>query len=216
MTTVEGWEKENLLLQKFLQRVAEVNTMKNVKSRILFLFLVVLLTACTQRQFSAVYTDMTFDERIAQANSAIAGKVLQISPTLWNQDSGQYWESDQTTALPYFTIEIAVDRVIFADEPLKETLTVTVIGQSPVGSLDADNDIQAEQSVNLQVGDEVVVLAQKTEMAWRDGSRPIWQLMGLPSESYLQKGADGLFYLAGVVQGSLEQVIEQVATKRAS
>ena len=188
--------------------------MKNIKSRILFLFLAVLLTACTQRQFSAVYADMTFDERIAQANSAITGKVLQISPTLWNQDSGQYWESDQTSALPYFTIEIAIDRVIFADEPLNETLIVTAIGQSPVGNQDADNDIQAEQSVNLQVGDEVVVLAQKTEMAWRDGSRAIWQLMGLPSESFLRQGTDGLYYLGNTVQGSLENVIEQIHAKR--
>lgn len=61
---------------------------------------------------------------IKNADVIVAGKVIAIGETRWNQDSGQYWEETFqygayetiVSALPYYEITMSVDRLL-ADSP---------------------------------------------------------------------------------------------------
>jgi hypothetical protein len=182
-------------------------------------------------EVSSCYVEASFEDRIEQSNLIFTGTVMNMSPTRWNQDSGEYWEEevDDTiyTALSFYTVEISVDKLIVADHQIDDDRVIlTILGANPSTSEEGvvteyglvssslDGDVP-----DWQVGDEIVVFARQTELAWRDGKRPIWQLIGLPTESYLVKGDDGLYYFqnsdaerANVL--SLETLITQIAQRR--
>lgn len=181
------------------------------------MFLVLLvcswLVACAQPHTEATYTELTLEQRMEQATIIVAGTVTNVSGVLWNQDNGEYWEEDSEdggtiyTGTAYYTVDIEVDQFI-AGSAETNVLTVTAIGDTP-----------DQASGELVVGNEVVVFAQQTDMAWRGGgTRPILELMGVPTESYLVKGNDGLYHPANETQGSLslEDLLAKVAEQRAS
>ena len=179
------------------------------------------LTACGAEQaqlFSgASYADVAIDEQIEQADIMFAGTVTNISKTLWNQDSGEYWEEvvkdegGETLhiALPYYTIELMVDQpIINAQEG--ETLVVTVVGTNPL------EEQRADSKYSLRVGSKVVMFIRRSEMAWRDGKQPILQLMSAPEKSCFLCGNDGLYRTAHVNEKevSLGELIARIAQKR--
>jgi hypothetical protein len=178
------------------------------------------------------YTGASFEDRIERSNLIFAGTVMNMSPTQWNQDSGEYWEEEVDgtvyTALPFYTVEVSVDKLTVADSSIGKSrgVILTILGANPLTSKEdavtkrgpVFNSLNADVP-DLQVGDEIIVFARKTELAWRDGKRPIWQLIGLPTESYLLKGDDGLYRFQnsptkgeGVL--SLETLMAQIAQKR--
>lgn len=187
------------------------------------LLMALFLTACGAEQvqlFSeASYADVAIDEQIEQANIIFAGTVTNISKTLWNQDSGEYWEEvvkdegGETlhVALPYYTIELVVDQPIVNTQK-GETLVVTVIGTSPL------EEQQASSKYSLQVGSEVVIFLRRSEMAWRDGKRPILQLMSAPEKSCFLRGDDGLYQTAHQNEGmtSLDKLMARIERRRAA
>lgn len=141
-----------------------------------------------------------------------------ISETRWNQDSGEYWEEivkdEETlhTALPYYTMEFAVVQPII-NVQRGETLVVTVIGTSPLEKQHAE-----DSEYGLRVGSEVVMFVRHSEMAWRDGKRPILQLMSAPEKSCFVRGNDGLYQTAhqGERRLSLEELIIRIEQERAT
>jgi len=94
------------------------------------------------------------------------------------------------------------------------------------------------EPVNLQNGQEIIVFAMQTELAWRDPSRPIElktnpggsayfdigrrtiiTLMGVPANAYLVKGSDGLYYHAEEATNrqepvSLDTLIQDISQER--
>jgi len=181
------------------------------------------------------YQALTFDELANQAGAILAGRVTRISPTLWNQDGGAYWETVVTdaqgletidAALPYYEIELAVsesivdalglDARIGAGQPV----VLTVIGMSP----DEDPDTASAEAMTvadgksrLRVGDAVVAFAEPARMAWRDGSRPILALMGEPEQAYVRIGGSGAVDGEAMATAllSLDQVKDQIMAARA-
>lgn len=173
------------------------------------------LVSCTQVYTETTYADVTYDQRVAQADLIVAGKITHISETLWNQDSGAYWEEKSAdgstvyTGVAYYTIDIEVSQSIVANAENKP-VTLVVVGESILSSNDTPTN-------PLQVGSEVVMFAEEAGLAWRGGgTHPILELMGVPSESYLLKGADGLYHSANsaIPPSSLEDLIREIATKR--
>lgn len=123
-------------------------------------------------------------EMIKSADAIFAGQIIDISPTQYNQDSGEYWEQTTVegpgletthTALPIFTIELTVDTVWVDEVGLGETAVLTQVGYKPIDVIDpvlsAGETAQPEISSDwqLQIGDEIIAFVVQREIAWWDG-----------------------------------------------
>jgi hypothetical protein len=68
---------------------------------------------------------------------------------------------------------------------------------------------------NLNVGDQGVFFLIKTDLAWRDGTRPIFELIGVPTDSYFLLGSDQLYHgRFNEKPVSLDQLIGSIASRR--
>lgn len=147
---------------------------------------------------------------IKTADAILAGRVTNISPTQYNQDSGEYWEQTTIegpgletihTALPVFTIELTVDTVWVDEIGLGETAVLTQVGSSP---LDDNHDW------SIQAGDEIIAFVVQREIAWWDGQpvraipyedgfsfevgrREVLRFANAPADTYLLRQADGRY-----------------------
>jgi len=168
--------------------------------------------------FHASYADVSIDEQIKEADIIFAGKITDISVTQWNQDNGKYWEEvvvDEIgetvyTATPFFTIKLLMDQPVFPDTKLNDSVVITVVGISPLEKISEDVEN------TLQVGNEVVIFARQSELTWREGSRPILQLMSEPQKSFFLLGDDGLYRTEQIEEKavSLDELVERIAQKR--
>jgi hypothetical protein len=181
------------------------------------------------------YQALSFDQMATQAGAILAGRVTRISPTLWNQDSGEYWEEvtvdaagleTSNGALPYYEIELEVsdpivdtlglDAQIGAGQPV----VLTVIGMNPDEDPDTAVGVAAMTSMDgearLRVGDSVVAFAEPTRMTWRSGTRPILAPMGAPEQGLHRLGKPGAVDSASQADSltTLDQLKAQVTTAR--
>lgn len=155
----------------------------------------VFLTS-TNSSFS--YIDLTPEEQMKIADTIAVGTITEISHTLWNQDNGEYWEDRvqasgldyMETALPYFTVQLNVEEFLLNGRDLNDDqLTITILGHSP---LDQESD---QDGLLFTTNDKVVVMGLHTEMAWKNGQKPIFKLLTEPNNSVYRQGADGLYLL---------------------
>lgn len=136
--------------------------------------------------FSTEYVMATREELIDEADVILVGRVNHISPTRWNQDSGEYWEEVTTegefetahSALPVHYLEIEIVWLIVDDIGIEEKfVTLTAVGKSPVDdtNLTEENNIQVAglPDHHLQAGNEVIIFIRQTELAWHDEAHPI-------------------------------------------
>jgi hypothetical protein len=163
--------------------------------------------------FEASYLTISFEEMVRTADLIVSGQVAEIGKTKWNQDGGEYWEETykdeggetRIGAFPYFEVTLSPEQVVFdpshaADQPI----VVTLIGMSP-------SDTQAApDELGLRPGSEIVAFIRHGEVAWWRGQldydkvsgsfsigrKPVLQFMGVPNESYMRLGEDGLFKFA--------------------
>lgn len=197
----------------------------------------------------------TQEELLKGADLIFAGKVLAISPTRWNQDSGEYWtetteegmttEGEQLTtthsAWPIYEVELSVIQPIVDEIGVSQEVVLTLLGKSPIDTVTSDtaSDVQVDaETVNLQIGQELIVFAMQTDLAWRDPTRPIElitspdgtsyfdigkrsiiTLMGVTANAYLVKGSDGLYYYSEKASNrqepiSLDSLIQDISQKR--
>lgn len=157
-------------------------------------------------------------QMIAAADAIFVGQVNDISPTSWNQDSGQYWEQEiegtTITATPVHQLKVAVLQPIVDQVGLGETAVLTVSGKSPGdnGLVQITESLQLGGTVDydLQVGDRVILFATEREISWWSGDepmryeaargefvgprRPVLAFTNLPAASYLLLGEDGLYH----------------------
>jgi hypothetical protein len=174
-------------------------------------------------KFHASYTYVSRDEMIAGADAIVIGRVADISQARWNQDRGEIWQEPGLTTLPYHELDIEVLEVLSSRDTmaLGDSLTLTVLGASPAGSIrSAGVEIAGHAEHDLEVGDEAVFFVVSRELAWRGGSatrqatRPIVRFMGEPLRGYLTRGKDGLYHprVAGEQPLSLESLESQIAS----
>jgi len=165
-----------------------------------------------------MYESLSFNDMVDKANAVVVGKIISISPTVWNQDSGAYWyEPKAGFELPLHHIEVEVVEPIVNTVNLDQFVEVTVIGESAV--IDEKGNLldQGESIHNLLVGQQVVLFAQQTEIAWRGGARPALILMGVPSDAYFRLEADGLYHGNLIKEPlSLAELLSRIAAERAT
>jgi hypothetical protein len=176
-----------------------------------------------------MYQTQTFPQMAVKANAVLAGQVVGIGGTRWNQDDGSFWDremsSGQTeTALPYYEITLRVD------DPIVDTTTqnlaaghdvvLTVVGMNPRDEQEIATNLGIGSGDHgpegLQVGQRIVVFAQNTQMAWREGTRPVLQLMGHPEQAYFTTVRGGNFesHAQEAPSGSLAALKDQVLALR--
>lgn len=154
-------------------------------------------------RYSAEYVELTEQEMMQNADVIFVGRVRHISDTRWNQDDEQPWKSsaedNHVVALPLHELEIEVERkLVDKRPPLKhrgnvrvqegENTVLTVLGNSPWSFHDhAHHD--------LVPGDRAVLFARYSDLAWRGhGTKPVLQLVGVPSQAHFIEEQQGLFY----------------------
>lgn len=161
------------------------------------------------------YAEVPIDEQIEKADVIVAGTVVDVSPTKWNQDSGEYWEElggdeeveQPHVAVAYYTIIVATEQPIIANEGLSSTVEVTVVGISPLDEKDAE--------FSIDIGDNVVILASEAKLAWRNGERSVLKFLSAPEASLYQQGEDGLYRIGFSTEGvTFEELVARIATIR--
>ncbi len=133
---------------------------------------------------------------LAQTEAAFLGEVTAISPTHFNQDSGQYY----TDAMGIHTITFRVIEPIVDEIGLGPDVTLTSMAGSPVdnGHVDIEGgnvacyDIQV--SHEFAVGQQMVVLARRGEIVWREGgTREVLSFAAWPPDAYFAQDERGLY-----------------------
>lgn len=158
-----------------------------------------------------LYIFMSPNEMMEQADAIFMGTVSGISPTRWNQDSGEPYPCEPLGDCPLelHYIEVQITRPLVDTIGLGETITLTVLGASPLDVSEAEHD--------LQVGDQALFFVRQTEVGWRGGeTRPAIMFMTAPGSSYFKYGDDGLYHYTGPEPATytLEELIAQIGSKR--
>lgn len=135
----------------------------------------------------ALYPTMTDRALANRSQVAFEGRVVSVAPARWNSDAGTRWTAGAKGAGPaaYHEVTFRVTRSIRGQAG--RTVTITVVGNSPAGSV--DGSLAGRPDHDLKVGDSVLVLATGGTMAWSDGStRPTLRFAGAPMASYARVG----------------------------
>lgn len=141
-------------------------------------------TTPSEIRVESSYVLLPRDEMIKMADAIFAGQIVDISPTQFNQDSGEYWETTAEegpglgttfSAWPVYFVELAVERPFVDKIGLGNTAVLTLLGNSPADAADPVNSrgeaVQAGGGSDwtFQVGDEIIAFVNQTEIAWWDG-----------------------------------------------
>lgn len=160
---------------------------------------------------NSTYEYVPFETMVKDADAVVAGEVLTIGETRWNQDNGEYWEQifqydgyeTIVSALPYYEITMSIDRLIADSLGIKSNqLVITVIGTSPRDAEDLAS------SMHPKDGDEIVAFVRQGEIGWfrgeitydkengslETGRKATMLFMGGPDNSHLLRNQNGLYY----------------------
>lgn len=169
----------------------------------------------TSMQVSAASTYQPFNEMVKSADAVFVGTVVSIGKTRWNQDSGVYWESDSTMALPYYDIEINVQHAMIGTSKVGNRATLTVIGASPNGTDPSSGaPVTGDNDHALLSGTTAIFFAKMRPFAWRQsdgsiGTRPSLMLNNAqPYSTFVQQG-DGRFVSKDPQEKEQRQTLEQ-------
>ena len=178
-----------------------------------------------------------------QAGAIVAGTVMAIGKTKWNQDSGEYWEKlfqDDSghdtivSATPFYEITMSIDRLVAGSLGVKEgQLVITVIGFNPLVQ-----QVEAP-AFHPKVGDRIIAFIRQGEIGWYSGEitynrqdgfeigrKSVLLLLGGPDNSHLLRNENGLYYRPSAKESpfsppaeltraiSLEELAQMVREKR--
>lgn len=144
------------------------------------------------------YEFLTREQMIEQADAIFGGTVQTVSPVMWNQDSGEYWEIEIEDIVPEEQVvieEVGPDgEIVIAEDAIPDELRTeegvrlsTIIDALPVREIELvrlqpivdmvglDDTVTLtvlDQDAAVQEGDRIIVFARQTEFAWWDGAGP--------------------------------------------
>jgi hypothetical protein len=155
----------------------------------------------------ASYEQLSREDILKQADAIVIGSITQISPTRFNQDSGELWEPtmDDATPLALHYVDVKIDKVLTGKVDFEEKVEVVVLGNSPTESTShADH--------HLKSGDQVILFLNTTKLVWRDGTRSVWCFVGSPLQAALILQEDGLYHDGWLDKEpiALEELIAQI------
>jgi hypothetical protein len=135
---------------------------------------------------------------LAATEAAFLGEIIDISPTHFNQDSGEYYED----ALAIHTVTYRVIEPIVDEIGLGPEVTLTSTAGSPVdgGEVEvAEGNVRCygvTVAHEFEVGQEMVVLAGRRELPWHlAGQREVLAFATWPPYSYFSS-EEGLYQRA--------------------
>ncbi len=148
------------------------------------------LTPVIHRSQSVSYREVPTNQVIDEAEAIFIGRVMAISPSRWNQDSGKYWEDEKAemATLQYYEVTLEVEEFIVNDIGLGSPVVLTVLGPSP-----ADNEFgihgNAPQRaitghLSFQREERALLFVKYVPMAWRGGPKERLMLVGGPQGKY--------------------------------
>lgn len=132
---------------------------------------------------------------LAAAEAVFLGEVIAISPTRFNQDSGDYYDG----AMGVHTVTFRLIQPIVDEIGLGEEVTLTSGGGSPIDDGRVVLQGQSIQSYEITVphelatGQEVVVFAARGELAWRGGTRETLGFAVWAGDSYFYSDNQGQY-----------------------
>ncbi len=140
----------------------------------------------------------TREELIDGSAVIFEGKILSISPTFYNQDSGEYWGEDEDgTLLQLHSIQLEVLRPIVDTLGMEKQVTIYVLGASPLdgGTMNGDGYtiVQAGGNHEMKVGDQVIFFVSQIGLAWREGGIRTLMMIYPPLDNFVQM-PDGTYY----------------------
>ena len=79
-----------------------------------------------------MYEALSFEDMTDRASAIFVGKIVSISPTQWNQDSGEYWNNpEEGFEIPIHYIEVDVLKPIVDTVKLGTHVKIAVLSESP-------------------------------------------------------------------------------------
>lgn len=139
------------------------------------------------------YVALPFDELVKTSDVILVGKVVELTPSRWNQDSGEYWAD----GMQYHLVRIEVSQFIVdkIGASSQKTIEIMVGGESIA---------EGNYDYNLNVGDEVFAFAGLVDLAWKGGTKSMLQVSTTPSLAFfVRQNPSGEF--AGVIVNQLGQ-----------
>jgi hypothetical protein len=139
------------------------------------------------------YVALPFDELVKTSDVIIVGKVVELTPSGWNQDSGEYWAGGSQ----YHTIRFEVSQFIVdkIEASSQKTVEIMIGGRSIA---------EGNQDYSLKVGDEVIAFAGLVDLAWKGRTKSMLQISTTPSLAFfVRQNPSGEF--AGVIVNRLGQ-----------
>jgi hypothetical protein len=145
------------------------------------------------------YASVPYEQIIDDSEAIFLGQVVDISPTNWNQDSGEYWHG----GLPVHTIEARVLQRIVDSIELADEVTVTQVGYSPL-----------EGHYSLAAGQRAVFFIVRREIAWRTGLLPVLRTTNTPWDSIIVVGDARYPDQTNGEAARLDKVLQDIAARR--
>lgn len=158
------------------------------------------------------YVAISLSEMLEQSDAIFIGRVVNISDSQWNSDSGERWEAaegyNQPTPLLIHYIEVEVVHAIADNIGLGKTVIITVLGEN-------SRSLPYASEHDLVLDNQAVFFVLQREIAWEGGKKPSILLMGYPPHAYMKQGGDGLYH--GGPENSVfsqGELVQLIASKR--
>ncbi|MEK7579126.1 MAG: matrixin family metalloprotease [Patescibacteria group bacterium] len=167
----------------------------------------VLRTICVD--FSTI--PLSEKDRARESEAVIHGVVRSVGPTLWNSESGEYWEDplSPVAPLPYHIVEVDWDDSLYDEkDSFKGSSTIAIL----VPRMSSfDKEFCPEGVGPFEEGEEVVVFLANRDLAWREGSfRTFVGSVTDPAASLFLRSQDGLFRSLGMSLSEEGVTLEEI------
>jgi hypothetical protein len=179
-----------------------------------------------------VHQTLSFEDMVRGSDIILDARIARISPTLWNQDGGAYWEETVVDSagletiqvgLPYYEVELDAGQTIIDAQGLAaatdQPLVLTIVGMSPMDKAhdgDAGVMVFGLGESALAEGQQGLFFVQQSSLAWRDGERQVLRPTGAPAQSYLATKADGQLFnpAAEIAPSSQDEIVSRILAIR--
>ena len=122
------------------------------------------------------YVALPFDQLVKTSDVIFVGKVIEMTPSRWNQDNGEYWANGfQYHTIRFEVSQFIVDKIGASNQ---EAIEVMVGGMSIA---------EGNRDYSLKIGDEVIAFAGLVDLAWKGGTKSMLEISTTPSAAFFRR-----------------------------
>lgn len=134
------------------------------------------------------YAALPFDQLVKTSDVIFVGKVIELTPSRWNQDNGKYWQD----GFQYHTVRFEVSQFIVDQIGASSQKTIEVM----VGGMSI---AEGNRDYSLKLGDEVIAFAGLVDLAWKGGTKSMLEISTTPSLAFIPRLQPGGNFVGMVV-----------------